>query len=208
MERCIQTIKEQLIKYLSNDSLIIDIQGITADNTIENERNYFINIAPNNILKIINKKKPHNIILISQGDKSNGDKMGYTGIGATLAELYKLLLSNDYNVKIFIIESKKSSKKILEDLLDITDLSICQGHYNEYNNIDYLLWLKTIELNYPNIHKWERWGRLDRINNAIKQLLANSISDLTFILNNNNLCLTKLSSHIIKNKSKDNILII
>ena len=79
MERCIQTIKEQLIKYLSNDSLIIDIQGITADNTIENERNYFINIAPNNILKIINKKKPHNIILISQGDKSNGDKIN-TGV--------------------------------------------------------------------------------------------------------------------------------
>ena len=64
------------INYLDN-TLIIDLQGITADNTTNDDREYFNKIAPIKIKNYIDglKKKYSNIVIISQGDKSSGDKI-------------------------------------------------------------------------------------------------------------------------------------
>ena len=90
------------------DVLIVDIQGITADQTKEEERIFFTEEAPNKIKAIIDEEGKRNIVIISQCDKANGDKMGYTGIGATIAELYNRLVEDEKNVKIFVIGKKEA----------------------------------------------------------------------------------------------------
>ena len=35
---------------------------------------------------------------------------------------------------------------------------------------------------YPDIYMWQRWNNPDRIENAIKQIIANTVSNKTFVL--------------------------
>ena len=56
------------------DILIVDIQGITADNTKEDDKDFYNEDAAQ-IKAIIDCEKQH-IVIISQGDKARGKK-GY-----------------------------------------------------------------------------------------------------------------------------------
>ena len=198
------------INHLDN-TLIIDLQGITADNTTNDDREYFTKIAPIKIKNYIDglKRKYSNVVIISQGDKSSGDKIVYNGIGATILELFNLLENeNKYdNVTLFVIDRKKSSTKVIEGLFGKEhSLDIAGGSYNSYNIKDDRWFLKLLSY-YPKILSWrcsKGLGIEHRIENAIKQFLANRLSNITFVLNhttNNKMNISKLSSHINCNKN-------
>jgi len=196
------------INYLDN-TLIIDLQGITADNTTNDDREYFNKIAPIKIKNYIDglKKKYSNIVIISQGDKSSGDKMTYSGIGSTIVKLFNLLELDYDNVKLFVIDRKKSSSKVIEGLFGKGhSLDISCGSYNSYNIKDERWFLKLLSY-YPSILSWrcsKGLGIEHRIENAIKQFLANRLSNITFVLNHTTkekMNMSKLSSHTNCNKN-------
>lgn len=195
------------INHLDN-TLIIDLQGITADNTTNDDREYFTKIAPIKIKNYIDglKRKYSNLVIISQGDKSSGDKVTYSGIGSTIVELFNLLETDYDNVKLFVIDRKKSSSKVIEGLFGMDkSKDISCGSYNSYNIKDDRWFLKLLSY-YPSILSWrcsKGLGIDHRIENAIKQFLANRLSNITFVLNhttNEKMNMSKLSSHTNPNK--------
>ena len=111
-------------------------------------------------------------------------------------------MDSDYdNVKLFVIDRKKSVTKVIEGLFGKEhSLDIDCGSYNSYNIKDDRWFLKLLSY-YPSILSWrcsKGLGIEHRIENAIKQFLANRLSNITFVLNHttkNNINMSKLSSH-------------
>lgn len=165
------------------DILIVDIQGITADNTKEVDRDFYNEEAVAQIKAIIDSCEKQHIVIISQGDKAAGKKMGITGIGATIKGLFEALRKDGKNVKIFTVAKKEEDKVLagLEISSEYDGYNGC-GKFDDYQDGEFETWKKILEAAYPDIFKWERWDRSDRIENAIKQIIANTVSNKTFVL--------------------------
>lgn len=215
---------KELKKIFTKNHLIIDIQGVTAGNTIKEDIPYFTEQAPNLIIKHIlyNKLPKQEVYIISQGDKSTGKikldldthqktkQPHLTGIGGTISIVYQQLIKLGIVCKIFIIENKPEQIEELKNGELIPNNNDIIGVYN-YNIDDKQLWLDDTSkyYQYTNIELWERYGRLDRLDNIIKQYLANNISNYTYILNHGRLEPTSLSFHYNEMKYKnDNIIIV
>ena len=172
----IQTSMENNIE----DILIVDIQGITADNTKEVDRYFYNEDAVVQIKEKIDSCEKQHIVIISQGDKAAGKNMGITGIGATIKGLFEGLKNDGKNVKIFTV-AKKTEKKVLSDLgLSLEDDGC--GKFDDYQEEEFIIWKEILQAAYPDITRWERWDRADRIENVIKQIIANTVSHKTFVL--------------------------
>jgi hypothetical protein len=165
------------------DILIVDIQGITADNTKEDDTDFYNEDAVAQIKAIIDSCEKQHIVIISQGDKARGQKMGITGIGATIKGLFEALREDKKNVKIFIV-AKKEEDKVLTglELSSEYDGYNCCGKFDNYQEEKFETWKQILEAAYPDISKWKSWGKADRIENAIKQIIANTVSNKTFVL--------------------------
>ena len=165
------------------DILIVDIQGITADNTKEDDKDFYNEDAVAQIKAIIDSCEKQHIVIISQGDKAAGKKMGITGIGATIKGLFEALRKDGKNVKIFTVAKKEEDKVLtgLELSSEYDGYNGC-GKFDNYQDGEFETWKKILEAAYPDISKWERWNRSDRIENAIKQIIANTVSNKTFVL--------------------------
>jgi len=204
------TVSNRLEIPIEENSICIDIQGITATPTnlatgflgpaySTEGRNFFNQQAPGIIAEKLEEYQ--NIYILWQGDKDFDGKVSetmgcniYTGIGTTISRLHQILSQNGKNVKIICISKKKECKDVANRLSILKDIElelIDNDIISSISSNDFDKWRKELIRYYGgDIINWGKWngsGRRDKIsgelnkNDRIENLIKQYISNLTSI---------------------------